>query len=286
MTKRLFIFGLGYSGLEIARLAKSQGWTVAGTVTGAEKAARLGAGGIEAHVFDGSAPLPAAAFGDSSHVLCTVAPGRAGDPALRLCRPLLKQARWLGYLSTTGVYGDHGGGWVDENTPPKPGQSRSIERLAAEHGWQALALEAGNSLTIFRLPGIYGPGRSTLDQVKAGTARRIDKPGQFFSRAHVADIAATVLKAMAAPHAGGIYNVADDLPVSTGEVVAFACELLGLPVPPSIPWAEAAPAMSDMARSFYSESRRVRNERIKRELGVVLRYPTYREGLRAIAAAS
>lgn len=286
MTKRLFIFGLGYSGLEIARLAKSQGWTVAGTVTGAEKAARLGAGGIEAHVFDGSAPLPAAAFGDSSHVLCTVAPGRAGDPALRLCRPLLKQARWLGYLSTTGVYGDHGGGWVDENTPPKPGQSRSIERLAAEHGWQALALEAGNSLTMFRLPGIYGPGRSTLDQVKAGTARRIDKPGQFFSRAHVADIAATVLKAMAAPHAGGIYNVADDLPVSTGEVVAFACELLGLPVPPSIPWAEAAPAMSDMARSFYSESRRVRNERIKRDLGVVLRYPTYREGLRAIAAAS
>ncbi len=286
MTKRLFIFGLGYSGLEIARLAKSQGWTVAGTVTGAEKAARLGAGGIEAHVFDGSAPLPAVAFGDSSHVLCTVAPGRAGDPALRLCRPLLKQARWLGYLSTTGVYGDHGGGWVDENTPPKPGQSRSIERLAAEHGWQALALEAGAGLTIFRLPGIYGPGRSTLDQVKAGTARRIDKPGQFFSRAHVADIAATVLKAMAAPHAGGIYNVADDLPVSTGEVVAFACELLGLPVPPSIPWAEAAPAMSDMARAFYSESRRVHNERIKRDLGVVLRYPTYREGLRAIAAAS
>ena len=284
MTKRLFIFGLGYSGLEIARLAKAQGWAVAGTVTGAEKAARLDAGGIEAHVFDGTAPLPAAAFGNSSHVLCTIAPGRAGDPALRLCRPLVKQARWLGYLSTTGVYGDHGGGWVDEDTPPKPGQSRSIERLAAERGWQAMALEAGARLAIFRLPGIYGPGRSTLDQVKAGTARRIDKPGQFFSRAHVADIAATVLKAMAAPHAGGIYNVADDLPVPTGEVVAFACELLGLPVPPSIPWEEAAPAMSDMARSFYSESRRVRNERIKRDLGVVLRYPTYREGLRAIAA--
>lgn len=286
MTKRLFIFGLGYSGLEVAQLAKAQGWAVAGTVTGAEKAARLGASGIEAHVFDGTVPLPATAFGNSSHVLCTIAPGRAGDPALRLCSPLLKQARWLGYLSTTGVYGDHGGGWVDEDTRPKPGQSRSIERLAAERGWQAMALEAGTGLAIFRLPGIYGPGRSTLDQVKAGTARRIDKPGQFFSRAHVADIAATVLKAMAAPHAGGIYNVADDLPVSTGEVVAFACELLGLPVPPSIPWAEAAPAMSDMARSFYSESRRVRNDRIKRDLGVVLRYPTYREGLRAIAAAS
>ncbi len=284
MTKSLFIFGLGYSGLEIAWLAKTEGWTVAGTCRSAEKAARLREGGIAAHVFDGTVPLPAVAFGDISHVLCTIAPGRAGDPALRLCGPMLKQARWLGYLSTTGVYGDHGGGWVDEDTPPNPGQPRSIERLTAERGWQAMALEAGAKLDIFRLPGIYGPGRSTLDQVKAGTARRIDKPGQFFARAHVADIAATVVAAMTAPHPGSIYNVADDLPVSTGEVVAFACELLGLPVPPSIPWDVAAPTMSDMARSFYSESRRVRNERIKRELGVVLRYPTYREGLRAIAA--
>lgn len=285
MTKRLFIFGLGYSGLEIARLAKTQGWTVAGTVTGTEKARRLGADGIEAHVFDGTAPLPAAAFGDSSHVVCTIAPGKAGDPALRLCGPLLKRAPWLGYLSTTGVYGDHGGGWVDEETPPRPGQPRSLERLAAERGWQAMALEAGARLAIFRLPGIYGPGRSTLDQVMAGTARRIDKPGQFFSRAHVADIATAVVKAMTTPHANGLYNIADDLPVATGEVVAFACELLGLPVPPLIPWAEAAPTMSDMARSFYSESRRVRNDKMKRELGVVLAYPTYREGLTAILKA-
>ena len=285
MTKSLFIFGLGYSGLEIAQLAKAQGWIVAGTCRSAEKAAGLRAGGIEAHVFDGTTPLPAAAFGNSSHVLCTIAPGQAGDPALRLAAPLLKQARWLGYLSTTGVYGDRGGGWVDEDTPPNPGQPRSIERLAAERGWQAMALEAGAKLDIFRLPGIYGPGRSTLDQVKAGTARRIDKPGQFFSRAHVADIAATVVAAMTAPHPGGLYNVADDLPVSTGEVVAFACELLGQPVPPSIPWEEAAPSMSEMARSFYAESRRVRNDKMKRELGVVLRYPTYREGLTAILKA-
>ncbi len=286
MTKRLFIFGLGYSGLEIAQLAVSQGWTVAGTCRSAEKAAGLRATGIKTHLFDGTAPLPAAAFGESSHVVCTIAPGRAGDPALRFAAPLLRQARWLGYLSTTGVYGDHGGGWVDEETPPSPGQPRSIERLAAERGWQAMALEAGAKLDIFRLPGIYGPGRSTLDQVKAGTARRIDKPGQFFSRAHVADIAATVVKAMTAPHPDGVYNVADDLPVSTGEVVVFACALLGVPVPPSIPWQEAAPAMSDMARSFYSESRRVRNDKMKRELGIVLRYPTYREGLRAIAASA
>lgn len=284
MTRRLFIFGLGYTGLEIANLAAAAGWIVAGTCRGPDKAARLRAQGIEAHVFDGTAPVPAEDFGEASHVLCTIAPGRTGDPALRLCAPHLKQARWLGYLSTTGVYGDHRGGWVDEDTPPQPGQVRSIERLAAERGWQALANEAGAHLDIFRLPGIYGPGRSALDQVRAGTARRIDKAGQFFSRAHVADIAASVLRAMTAPHPAGIYNVADDLPVSTGEVVAFACELLGLPVPPSIPWEEAAPTMSEMARSFYAESRRVRNDRLKRDLGVVLRYPTYREGLRAIAA--
>ena len=284
MTRRLFIFGLGYTGLEIAKLAAAAGWTVAGTCRGPDKATRLRAQGIEAHVFDGAAPFPAEDFGEASHVLCTIAPGRTGDPALRLCTSHLRQARWLGYLSTTGVYGDHAGGWVDEDTPPQPGQVRSVVRLAAEGGWHALANETGAHLDIFRLPGIYGPGRSALDQVKAGTARRIDKPGQFFSRAHVADIAASVLRAMTAPHPAGIYNVADDLPVSTGEVVAFACELLGLPVPPSIPWEEAAPAMSEMARSFYAESRRVRNDRLKLDLGVVLRYPTYREGLRAIAA--
>jgi nucleoside-diphosphate-sugar epimerase len=285
MTKRLFIFGLGYSGLEIAKLARAQGWTVAGTCTGMEKAESLRAQGIETHLFDGTAPLAAASVGGASHILCSIAPGTVGDPALSLCEPLLRQAHWLGYLSTTGVYGDHGGGWVDEDTPPKPGQPRSIERLATERAWQAMARDAGVPLTIFRLPGIYGPGRSPIDQVKAGTARRIDKPGQVFSRIHVADIAGAALKAMTAPHRGDIYNVVDDLPVSTGEVVAFACELLGRPVPPSIPWDEIAPTMSPMARSFYAENRRVRNERMKRDLGVVLRYPTYREGLRAIAAA-
>jgi nucleoside-diphosphate-sugar epimerase len=284
MTKRLFIFGLGYSGLEIAQLAKASGWTVAGTCTGAEKAEKLRAQGIETHLFDGTVPLPAAAFGETSHVICTVAPGSGGDPALKLCGALLRQAKWLGYLSTTGVYGDHGGGWVDEDMPPTPGQPRSIERLATERAWQAMAGETGAQLDIFRLPGIYGPGRSPIDQVKAGTARRIDKPGQFFSRVHVADIAGAVLKAMIAPHPGGIYNVADDLPAPNSDVVAYAFELLGKPVPPAIPWDEIAPAMSAMARSFYGESRRVRNDRLKRDLGVVLRYPTYREGLKAIAA--
>jgi nucleoside-diphosphate-sugar epimerase len=286
MTERIFIFGLGYSGLEIARLAKAAGWSVAGTCTSEQKTGELRADGIEAYCFDGTAALPAGAMDGASHVLCTIAPGTTGDPALRTCSRLLRRARWLGYLSTTGVYGDHGGSWVDEATPAKPGQPRSIERLAAERAWQALGLEAGVAVDVFRLPGIYGPGRSAVDQVKAGTARRIDKPGQVFSRIHVEDIAGTVLMAISGTHAGAIYNVADDLPASTSDVVAYAYELLGKPVPPVIPWQQAAPAMSAMARSFYAETRRVKNDRIKNELGVVLRYPTYREGLRAIAARS
>jgi nucleoside-diphosphate-sugar epimerase len=276
MTNRLFIFGLGFSGGEIAHQAKAAGWRVAGTVRGSDKARQLAAEGIETHLFDGSAPLPADVIGPDSHVLCTIAPGTVGDPALRTCTPALRAARWLGYLSTTGVYGDHGGGWVDETTPANPSQPRSLERLGAEHAWQALGA------TIFRLPGIYGRGRSAIDQVKAGTARRIDKPGQVFSRIHVEDIAATVLAALAHPSPGAIYNVADDLPASTADVIAYACELLGVAAPPLVPWAEIAPTLSAMARSFYAENRRVRNDRIKRELGVTLRYPTYREGLLAI----
>jgi nucleoside-diphosphate-sugar epimerase len=279
MTKRLFIFGLGYSGLEIARLARAAGWNVAGTVTSTDKAERLAAEGIEAHLFDGAAPVAARLLEETSHVLCTIAPGAEGDPALRTSAARLRGSRWLGYLSTTGVYGDHGGGWVDETTPPQPDQPRSLSRLAAERAWQALGA------TVFRLPGIYGPGRSAIDRVKSGTARRIDKPGQVFSRVHVEDIAAAVLAAMTHPSSDAIYNVADDLPASNNEVIAYACELLGLPVPPAIPWNEAARTMTPMARSFYAENRRVRNDRIKRDLGVTLRYPTYREGLRAIAAS-
>jgi nucleoside-diphosphate-sugar epimerase len=284
MTGRLFIFGLGYSGLEIAKLARAAGWSVAGTCRTPERLTELQAQGFEAHLFDGNAGLAAEAMGTASHVLCTIAPGPTGDPALRTSAHRLRGARWLGYLSTTGVYGDHGGEWVDESTSPRPTQPRSIERLATERAWQAMGLDAGAAVDIFRLPGIYGPGRSAIDQVRAGTARRIDKPGQFFSRIHVEDIAGTVLMAITQSRAGTIYNVADDQPAPNAEVVAFAYELLGRAVPPAIPWEEAAPSMSAMARSFYAESRRVRNDRIKDELGVILRYPTYKEGLRAIAS--
>ncbi|MBS0541381.1 MAG: SDR family oxidoreductase [Proteobacteria bacterium] len=284
MTGRLFIFGLGYSGLEIAKLAKATGWQVGGTVTTGDKATALRATGIDAEVFDGSVALTSDSLAAATHILCSIAPGTAGDPALRTSADRLGHARWLGYLSTTGVYGDRNGGWVDEEDTPRPTQARSIERLATERAWQALGQKSGTPVDIFRLPGIYGPGRSAVDQVKAGTARRIDKPGQIFSRIHIQDIAGAVVAAMSKPR-GRVYNVVDDLPASSAELIAFACALLGKPVPPTIPWHEIEPTMSAMARSFYSENRRVRNDRLKRDLGVGLKYPTYREGLRAIAAA-
>lgn len=282
MTRRLFIFGLGYSGLAIAAAARAAGWSVAGTVRTAAKAEGLRAQGLDAHVFDGTRPIDPATLRDCAHVLCTIAPGSGGDPALGASAAALRAARWLGYLSTTGVYGDHGGAWVDEDTPPRPAQPRSVERLAAERAWQALGKDGAAAVTLFRLPGIYGPGRSALDQVRAGSARRIDKPGQVFSRIHVDDIAGAVMAALARDATGGTYNVADDLPAPSGDVIAYACELLGQTVPPAIPWEQAEPTLSAMARSFYAESRRVRNDRMKRDLGVVLRYPTYREGLQAI----
>jgi len=287
MAGRLFIFGVGFSGLEIARLARADGWTVTGTVTTREKADRLAAEGIATHLFDGTRPLSDAALVGTTHVLNSVPPKPAdGDPVLNCCARQLREVRWLGYLSTTGVYGDTGGAWVDESVPARPNQPRSIARLAAERGWQALGLEIGAIVDVFRLPGIYGPSRSAIEQVREGRARRIDKPGQCFSRIHVADIAATVMAAITRPSPGGIYNVADDLPAPTKDIVAYACELLGVPIPPAIPWEQAAPAMGDMARSFYTESRRAKNDRIKQQLGVRLRYPTYREGLRAIVAGS
>ncbi len=203
VTGRLFIFGIGFSGLEIARLARAAGWTVAGTVTTRDKAERLSAEGIEIHLFDGTTPIPEAALARATHLLSSVPPQPTGDPVLATCGRLLREARWLGYLSTTGVYGDTGGAWVDETAPTRPQQPRSIARLAAERAWQTLGLEAGAIVDIFRLPGIYGPGRSALDQVREGRARRIDKPGQSFSRIHVADIAATAMAALTRPSPGG-----------------------------------------------------------------------------------
>lgn len=214
----------------------------------------------------------------ASHILSTVTPDSSGDPILNAFQNQIKDspAYWLGYLSTTGVYGDHHGAWIDEASPCHPTSTRSQQRLAAEQAWQALPQQAH----IFRLAGIYGPGRNVLADLKAGTARRIDKPGHIFNRIHVADIVQTLLASMQHPNPGAIYNLADDLPASSREVMEYAAELLQLPPPPVENAATAS--MSLMLQNFYAESKRVRNLRIKGELQVVLKYPDYREGLKAL----
>jgi nucleoside-diphosphate-sugar epimerase len=290
MPPRLFIFGLGYSAGVLARRILAAGGQVAGTVRDAAAAADLRAGGIDAFAFATGQALHPAALDGVTHVVSSVPPDEHGDPAWRAARELIAAQRdtvcWLGYLSTTGVWGDRQGGWVDETTPPAPGNPRSTWRLTAETQWFALGREIGVPAQTFRLPGIYGPGRSALDQVLAGTARRIDKPGHAFSRIHVEDIASTVLASMARPRDGAVYIVADDEPAPTADVIALACTLLDQPVPAAMPYEQAVAGMSPMARSFWAENRRVRNDLIKRELGVVLKYPTYREGLRGILAAA
>lgn len=281
---RLFCFGLGYTAGRLADAVASEGWSVAGT----GRTAREGRNG-PLFRFERTAPLddPGGALGGTTHILLSIPPEADGDAALAVHGPhiaaLVPTLRWIGYLSTSGVYGDHGGAWVDEETPPQPTGERSRRRLDAENAWLDFGRAHGIPVQVFRLPGIYGPGRSQLDAVRSGRAHRIDKPGQVFSRIHVHDIVATLRASMERPRAGAIYNVADDLPAPSHEVTAFACDLLGVEPPPLVPLEQAD--LSPMARSFYADNRRVRNDRIKRELGVALRHPDYRAGLRAILAA-
>lgn len=274
----LLSIGHGYSAQALARLLLPLGWTVIGTTRNAARAQAFAAEGVEPLL------LPASlspALERATHVLTSVAPDAAGDPILRDHAAELRAAHpdWVGYLSTTAVYGDHAGGWVDEDTPLTPATARGQARVEAEAGWAALGL----SLHIFRLAGIYGSGRGPFEKVRDGTARRIIKPGQVFSRIHVDDIAQVLAASMAHPRPGAVYNVCDDDPAPPEDVIGHAAELLGLPLPPAIPYDQAE--MTPMARSFYAESKRVRNDRIKDELGVRLLFPTYREGLAALLAA-
>jgi nucleoside-diphosphate-sugar epimerase len=281
---RLFCFGLGYSAGFLARALAAAGWAVAGTARD-EASCAARAPDVAMHVFTRERPLEdaAALFAGTTHLLLSVPPDAAGDPVLD-CHGAdlaqLKTARWAGYLSTTGVYGDRGGAWVDEDTPPFPAGERGRRRLAAETAWRELAARSGLPLHVFRLAGIYGPGRNPLDSVREGRARRIDKPGQVFSRIHVEDLVAVLRASMARPRPGAIYNVCDDAPAPAGAVVAFAAALLGRAPPPAVPFDQAA--LTPLARSFYDDNKRVANRRIKDELGVRLRYPSYREGLRAL----
>lgn len=277
MNGRFFLFGLGFSGRVLARHLVQAGWSVTGT-TRSGQAGDLP--GITVHAFDRDHPLPESALTGATHVLSSVPPDEKGDPVLDVMGPALAQLApaWVGYLSTTGVYGDRAGGWVDETSELRPTAERSRRRVAAEAAWRA----SGLPLHIFRLAGIYGPGRSAIDTVLAGQARRIVKPGQVFSRIHVDDIAAALRASMARPSPGAVYNLCDDDPAPPQEVTAHACRLLGREPPPEIPWEEAQAHLSPMARSFYGDNKRVSNGRMKTELGVTLKYPSYREGLAAI----
>lgn len=284
----ILILGLGYSAGFFARAALARGWEVTGTVRSAEKAAELSREGIRTLVFGGfavsSALAKAAAEADA--VLVSVQPAEDGDPALGPLRAALMAApnlRWIGYLSTIGVYGDQGGAWIDEAMPPAPTNARTRQRVEIEEAWLQLGRDSGKPVQIFRLSGIYGPGRNAITKLRAGTANRLIKPGQVFNRIHVDDIAGVLMASLAQPRHGAIYNVTDDEPAPPQDVITLAAELTGLAPPPEVPFEQAR--LSPMAASFYGESKRVSNALVKREFGYAFRYPTYREALRALAEA-
>lgn len=285
-ARRIFCFGLGYSAGALVEGLAARGWSIVGTSRSADGVAALAARGIEAYWFDRDHPLDPAVLSGTTHLLISIPPDDHGDPVIDVHAGDIAKLplAWLGYLSTTGVYGDHQGGWVDETTPLTPAGARGQRRVDAERAWLDLGIQACFPVQLFRLAGIYGPGRSALDTVLSGRARRIDKPGQVFSRIHVDDIASVLEASIARPNAGAAYNLCDDDPAPPQDVIAHACELLGLAVPPLVPFDQAE--LSPMAASFYGESKRVRNDRIKQELGVVLKYPDYSAGLAALLLAA
>ena len=275
----LIVFGLGYTGTAIAAGAARLGWQV--TATSRESRRHTAPLGVVLIDFDNATP----ALAQATHIVQTAAPDEHGDPALARYGLEIKEGqrlRWAGYLSTTGVYGDRDGGWVDEDTPVAPTVARAQRRVAAEQAWAAAL--PGCAIDLFRVAGIYGPGRSAFDDLRNGQARRVLKPDHLFGRIHRDDIAAAVIAAMQQERAPGprVLNLADDEPAASADVTAEAARLLNLEPPPLIPFAEAVAGMSPMGRSFWSENRRVRSEKTQSRLGLRWRYPTYREGLRAI----
>ncbi|WP_334064894.1 SDR family oxidoreductase [Limimaricola cinnabarinus] len=276
--KTLLSFGHGYSARALARLLPDD-WRVIGTTRSAEKAEALRKAGVEPAIWPGSDLT--LALDAATHLLVSAAPDAEGDPVLREWQDAIAaragRFAWVGYLSTTGVYGDRNGDWVDEESDLRPATKRGRARVEAEAAWRAIP---GLPLHVFRLAGIYGPGRGPFEKVRQGTARRIVKQGQVFSRIHVDDIAQVLKASIDRPNPGAIYNLCDDDPAPPQDVIAHAAELLGLPVPPEVAFDEAE--MTPMARSFYAESKKVRNDRIKDELGVQLIHPDYRSGLAAL----
>lgn len=276
----LLCFGFGFSARAFVARLDTRAWKVSATSRDAEGIAEIEAQGFHGLPFDSTLQIAP----DVTHLLISAPPGEHGDPVLNLfeeqLRKLSKQLKWVGYLSTTGVYGDRGGDWVDEESPLGPTTARGERRLEAERSWLGLYSDFGLPVHVFRLAGIYGLGRNTLLNVRDGSAKRIIKPGQIFSRIHVEDIAGVLAASIAKPHPGRAYNVCDDEPCPPQDVVVYAANLLGLPLPPEIPFEQAE--LSPMAKSFYAESKRVSNKRIKTELGYKLIYPNYRDGLQVL----
>ena len=283
---KIFCFGYGYTASHLAARLQKNRWSVAGTTRNADKAARMKAAGVTPHIWEGG-DVPAPWLDGVNALLVSAAPGEEGCPALNAARESIAENAdrysWVGYLSSNGVYGDHDGAWVDEETTPRAQAPRAIRRLAAEKAWRALAAECSLPLVIFRLPGIYGPGRSTFDALRIGTGKRIFKTGQVFNRMHVEDIARYLEQSINKPNAGALFNLCDDEPSPPQDVVEYAATLMGVAPPPLVPLEEAA--LSPMARSFYKDNKRVSNARVKSALGDHLTFPTYREGLRAILSS-
>ena len=283
--KILFCFGFGYSAQALVDRMNRADWVIRGTCRSPEKAAVLADNGIQPFIFDRDTLLadPQAAFDGVTHLLTSVPPDADGDPVLdnhAVDIAAIDTLDWVGYLSTTGVYGDRDGGWVDETSSREPTGDRGQRRVDAEDNWLKLWEAMGVPVHLFRLAGIYGPGRNALETVKSGKARRVDKPGQVFSRIHVDDIAAILEASIAKPDPGTAYNCCDDNPAPPSEVIEYACTLLGVDPPPAVPFDEAD--LSPMARSFYRDNKRVSNDRIKKSLGVELAWPDYRTALKAM----
>ena len=277
MEKKLLTFGHGYTAKEFTKQLLPKGWKITGTTRDHYKIKPLCNTGISALLWDDQKLEEA--ISNATAMLVSASPNENGDPVyLRFVETIRRRTnsiRWFGYLSTSGVYGDFGGNWVDEDTKPRPSTNRGKKRLLAEKQWKSVE---NLPLHIFRLAGIYGPGRGPFSKIRAGTAKRVIKEGQVFSRIHVEDIAQVLVASLERPQPGRIYNLCDDNPAPPEDVIAYSADLLGLPPPPLVKFEEAE--LGQMARSFYAENKRIRNNRIKNELGVVLKYPNYRIGLK------
>jgi len=284
MQNSLFCFGYGYTSDYLGHALLEQGWNVAGTTRDTQKKQELSRRNIKTYLFDYEMPLydPLQILEQVTHILISTPPGTEGDPTFLIHGEdlsYLPNLKWIGYLSTTGVYGNRNGEWVDEQSEREPSSQRGSRRVLAENQWIEAMMDKSLPLHIFRLSGIYGPGRSALDSVRAGTARCIHKPGHAFSRIHVEDIIQVLLASMKNPMPGQIYNLADDMPASSSEIITYACQLLNRTPPPQIPYEQAD--LAPITRSFYEDNKRISNTKIKDALGIDLIYPTYKEGLKA-----